>query len=159
MMNMQKMVMKMLKQLKKLSLLLVCSAILAGCGQKEESHRIQPAQKPSSDATAYAQEAWVLINQLDRLLYSGETQHLNEMVEEPLRELNTRWRVEVKMTDSVVEGKYALCRKSLTSLSAWSRSISNHAGDIESKKKQYEHDKALCKDAIEHPSQGNVAHP
>ena len=41
--------------------------------------------------------------------------------QKPLRQLSTDWRINVKMTDSVTEGKYALCRKALTSLDTWAR--------------------------------------
>ena len=43
------------------------------------------------------------------------------MFVKPLRQLSTDWRINVKMTDSVTEGKYALCRKALTSLDVWAR--------------------------------------
>ncbi|GAA5009762.1 hypothetical protein GCM10023206_17090 [Acinetobacter puyangensis] len=136
---------------------LCASLVLAGCGKNEQQQEIRPAQKLSNDASAVANEAWILINQLDQILYSGEKDNLNEMVRKPLRELSTRWRIEVKMTDAVTEGKYALCRKSLTSLDAWTRSIDEHSIDIEKRKADYERDKALCKNAIEHPELGNTS--
>lgn len=129
------------------------ASLISACNQSQPD-QIQPAVKPSSDASAMAQEAWVLINQLDPIVYQGEQQHLAEIVEKPLRELSTRWRLEVKMTDSVAEGKYALCRKSLVSLQTWARSISEHQ-DSAAKKAAYERDKALCKDALDHPQFGN----
>ncbi|MCH4247656.1 MAG: hypothetical protein LKF82_07425 [Acinetobacter populi] len=136
---------------------LCVSLALAGCGNNERQQEIKPAQKLSNDASALANEAWILINQLDQVLYSGETDNLDEGVRKPLRELSTRWRIEVKMTDAVTEGKYALCRKSLTTLDAWARSINEHSSDIEKKKADYERDKALCKNAIEHPELGNTS--
>lgn len=136
---------------------LLASSVLTACGNNDRKQEIQPAQKLSNDATAVASEAWVLMNQLDQLLYAGEKDNLDETVRQPLRELSNRWRIEVKMTDSVTEGKYALCRKSLNSLDVWARSIKENTNDIEKKKADYERDKNLCKDAIEHPALGNTS--
>ena len=103
---------------------LLLTTLLVACGNNQADSKndappeIRPATKLTNDASAVANEAWVLINQLDKMLYADnakDNQDLNEMVREPLRELSTRWRIEVKMTDSVTEGKYALCRKSLNS--------------------------------------------
>ena len=58
------------------------------------------------------------------------------------------------MTDSVTEGKYALCRKALTSLDNFARSTLQKDGSLVQKQQEYERDKAQCKDAIDNPSQG-----
>ena len=60
------------------------------------------------------------------------------------------------MTDSVTEGKYALCRKAMTSLDTWARSTLEKDGEMQKNQAQYERDKAQCKDAIENPSLGNT---
>lgn len=130
--------------------------MLSACDNAQQRQEIKPAKKLSSDATEIANEAWALINHIDAVLYAGETQQIDDL-RKPLRELSTRWKVEIKMTDSVTEGGYALCRKSLTSLDAWARSIKEQSRDIDRKKADYEHDKALCKHAIEHPELGNTA--
>jgi hypothetical protein len=145
---------KMKKKLPLISSLCVVLLLLSGCDQ-ERKQEIKPATRPSSDATALAKEAWVMINQLDQLLYAGETEHLQEGIRDPLRELSTQWRIEVKMTDAVAEGRYALCRKSLVSLDTWTRAVMAKESDVLAKQKSYERDKALCKDAIAHPEQGN----
>lgn len=135
--------------------LLVSGVImLAGC-KPAAREPIQPAVKPTSDASAMAQEAWVLINQLDPLLYQQDATDIQQQVIVPVRELSTRWRLEVKMTDSVTEGKYALCRKSLTSLDAWARSIQDRRATIDEKRAEYERDKGLCQNAINNPQLGN----
>lgn len=138
------------------SSLCLTSFFLFGCND-DRKQEITPAIKPTNDATAMANEAWVLINQLDQVLYSGQKEQLQENIREPLRELSTRWRVEVKMTDAVTEGKYALCRKSLTSLDVWTRAVMDKASDLAVKQKEYERDKSLCKDALEHPELGNTS--
>lgn len=151
------------------SSMLLSSALLVGCndGNQSPKQEIKPAQKMTNDASAVAKEAWILINQLDHALYDAEQQHLQndpnfrnsleDMVRKPLRDLSTRWRIEVKMTDSVTEGKYALCRKSLNTLDAWTRSVIQQSSDVAKRKSEYERDKALCKDAIDHPELGNTA--
>ena len=137
--------------------ILLCSSLLfSACDNTQQRQEIKPAKKLSNDATEIANEAWALINQIDALLYAGETRQIDDL-RKPLRELSTRWRVEIKMTDSVTEGGYALCRKSLTSLDAWARSIKEQSRDMDRKKADYEHDKALCKHAIDHPEIGNTS--
>ncbi|TXJ10351.1 MAG: hypothetical protein E6Q25_01235 [Acinetobacter sp.] len=136
---------------------LLCSSLFfVACDNTQQRQEIKPAKKLSNDATAIAHEAWALINQVDALLYAGETQYIEDL-RKPLRELSNRWRVEIKMTDSVTEGGYALCRKSLTSLDAWARSLNEQSHDIDRKKSEYEHDKKLCKYAIDHPEIGNTS--
>lgn len=137
--------------------ILLSSTLLIACGQdNNRQQEIQPAKKLTNDASSVANEAWVLINQLDQILYAGEKENLDEVVRLPLRELSNRWKIEIKMTDSVTEGKYALCRKSLNSLDVWARSLKEGAKDIAHKQAEYERDKALCQDAIEHPELGNT---
>lgn len=136
---------------------LICGSILlSGCNDEQQKQEIKPAKKLSNDATAIANEAWLMINNIDPILYAGETAQIDEL-RKPLRELSTRWRVEIKMTDSVTEGGYALCRKSLTSLDAWARSLKEQSRDSARKQAEYEHDKALCKHAIDNPQLGNTA--
>lgn len=140
---------------------LVCT-LLVGCGKSESTTQqsarpaIQPAVKLTNDATAVAQEAWVLLNQLDQIVYAGDLQNIDETVRKPLRELTLRWKTEVKMTDSVTEGKYALCRKALNSLDVWVRMLKEQKNPAQAKA-DYERDKALCKNAIEHPEMGNTS--
>ena len=152
------------------SSLLLISVLCVACGNPQKTSNqtdtptnstpeIQPAKKLTNDASAFANEAWILINQLDQLLYAENAKSnpdLDSMVREPLRELSTRWRIEVKMTDSVTEGKYALCRKSLNSLDAWARSIQEQSADRAQKQLNYERDKQYCKDAIDNPKYGNT---
>ncbi len=75
----------------------------------------------------------------------------------PIRQLSTDWRINVKMTDSVTEGKYALCRKALTSLDSWARDVKDNANNSGQKQSDYERDKAQCKDAIDNPALGNTS--
>ena len=81
---------------------------------------------------------------------------IEENVRKPIRKLSTDWRINVKMTDSVTEGKYALCRKALTSLDAFARSTLEKDGSLVQKQQEYERDKAQCKDAIDNPNLGNT---
>lgn len=60
------------------------------------------------------------------------------------------------MTDSVTEGKYALCRKALTSLDVWARNCGKCKFCC-SKQADYERDKQQCKDAIDNPNLGNTS--
>ncbi len=61
------------------------------------------------------------------------------------RKLSTDWRINVKMTDSVTEGKYALCRKALTSLEVWARETLDGSSSVAQKQSDYERDKAQCR--------------
>ena len=135
---------------------LVCSLTLVACGNEQQRAEIQPAKKLSNDATGVANEAWVLMNQLDQAVYANQ-QDTFEDIRKDLRELTNRWKVEIKMTDSVTEGKYAMCRKSMQSLDIWIRGIQENANNIAAKQADYERDKALCKDAIDHPELGNTS--
>ena len=135
--------------------------LLTACGnennQAEKKVQIKPAPKLTNDATVYAQKAWTLINQIDSILYKQQVSEIEEKVRKPVRQLSTDWRINVKMTDSVTEGKYALCRKALTSLDAWARELKDHSRVASQKQMAYERDKAQCKNAIEHPALGNTS--
>lgn len=132
--------------------------LLQGCGHSssEPKEPIQPAPKLSNDATAYAQEAWKLLNDVEPFVYRKQLNLIEEKVRKPIRKLSTDWRINVKMTDSVTEGKYALCRKSLTSLDNFARATLEKDHALSQKKADYERDKAQCKDAIDNPNLGNT---
>lgn len=143
--------------------ILLCSAfLLAACGnsgdEPKQKVEIKPAPKLNNDATSYANAAWKLINEIDPIVYNKQTAEIEEKVRKPLRQLSTDWRINVKMTDSVTEGKYALCRKALTSLDTWARDVKDNAGVSTQKQADYERDKAQCKDAIDNPALGNTSH-
>ena len=133
---------------------------LQACGQSsgepEKKVEIKPAPKLTNDATSYAQEAWTLINQVDPLVTTLAPDQLEAQVRKPVRKLSTDWRINVKMTDSVTEGKYALCRKALTSLDIWAREVAEKQSSVAQKQADYQRDKAQCKDAIDHPQFGNT---
>ena len=134
--------------------LMLCSTVLmTACGnsnnEAEKKVEIKPAPKLSNDATTYANAAWDLINQIDPIVYQKQTTEIEENVRKPLRQLSTDWRINVKMTDSVTEGKYALCRKALTSLDTWAREVKDNPTASSQKQADYERDKAQCKDAID----------
>ena len=57
-------------------------------------------------------------------------EQIDAQVRQPARKLSTDWRINVKMTDSVTEGKYALCRKALTSLEIWARSTVENSSSV-----------------------------
>ena len=133
---------------------------LAGCNQSDDAQKkvvIKPAPKLSNDATAYAKQAWALMNDVEPLVTATQKAVIDEKVRKPLRELGTAWKINVKMTDAVTEGKYALCRKALTSLDTWARAVKE--GDASEKESQqiYLQDKAECKDALDHPKLGNTS--
>lgn len=133
---------------------------LQGCGNSsngtDEKIEIKVAPKITNDATVYAQQAWVLINQVDPLLYDNATNRIQTEVRDPVRQLILDWRINVKMTDSVTEGKYALCRKALTSIDSWARAIIENEGQLTERKANYERDKAQCKTAVDNPELGNT---
>ena len=135
--------------------------LLTACGnennQAEKKVQIKPAPKLTNDATVYAQKAWTLINQIDSILYKQQVSEIEEKVRKPVRQLSTDWRINVKMTDSVTEGKYALCRKALTTLDSWAREVKDQPQAASAKQANYERDKAQCKNAIEHPALGNTS--
>lgn len=142
--------------------LMLCSTVLmTACGnsnnEAEKKVEIKPAPKLSNDATTYANAAWDLINQIDPIVYQKQTTEIEENVRKPLRQLSTDWRINVKMTDSVTEGKYALCRKALTSLDTWAREVKDNQTASTQKQADYERDKAQCKDAIDNPALGNTS--
>lgn len=133
---------------------------LQGCGNSsngsEQKVEIKAAPKITNDATVYAKNAWDLINQVDPILYQNQKDQIQTMVREPVRQLTLDWRINVKMTDSVTEGKYALCRKALTSIDSWARAIVENEGQLALRQSTYEADKAKCKGAISNPEQGNT---
>lgn len=143
-----------------LAALMICP-FLAACGnsnsESEKKVEIKPAPKLTNDATTYANAAWKLINQIDVLVYNKQVTDIEEKVRKPIRQLSTDWRINVKMTDSVTEGKYALCRKALTSLDSWARDVKDNANNSGQKQSDYERDKAQCKDAIDNPALGNTS--
>ena len=143
-----------------LAALMICP-FLAACGnsnsESEKKVEIKPAPKLTNDATTYANAAWKLINQIDSIVYNRQTAEIEEKVRKPLRQLSTDWRINVKMTDSVTEGKYALCRKALTSLDTWARDVKDNSSASAQKQADYERDKAQCKDAIDNPALGNTS--
>jgi hypothetical protein len=118
---------------------------------------IKAAPKLNNDATSYAQAAWKLINEIDPIVYNKQSAEIEDKVRKPLRQLSTDWRINVKMTDSVTEGKYALCRKALTSLDTWARDVKDNVSSSTQKQADYERDKAQCKDAIDNPALGNTS--
>jgi hypothetical protein len=148
--------------LKKSTLMLVTavlgSVFLQACGNNETDEKvvIQPAPKLTNDATSYAQEAWKLMNKVDPLVDQKQINQIEAQVRKPVRKLTTDWKINVKMTDSVTEGKYALCRKALTSLDTWARETVNGTLNTAPQQADYERDKAQCKDAIENPKWGNT---
>ncbi|RXS94003.1 hypothetical protein [Acinetobacter junii] len=143
-----------------LAALMICP-FLAACGnsnsESEKKVEIKPAPKLTNDATTYANAAWKLINEIDVLVYNKQVTDIEEKVRKPIRQLSTDWRINVKMTDSVTEGKYALCRKALTSLDSWARDVNDNANNSGQKQSDYERDKAQCKDAIDNPALGNTS--
>ena len=96
-------------------------------------------------------------DEIDVLVYNKQVTDIEEKVRKPIRQLSTDWRINVKMTDSVTEGKYALCRKALTSLDSWARDVKDNANNSGQKQSDYERDKAQCKDAIDNPALGNTS--
>lgn len=142
-----------------LNVALVSTALLLqACGSEEgkPAPEIKPAPKLSNDATSYANEAWKFINEVDPLVYNKQIDQLDTKVRQPARKLSTDWRINVKMTDSVTEGKYALCRKALTSLEIWSRTTAENGNGLAQKQADYERDKKQCGDAIANPELGNT---
>lgn len=134
--------------------------VLQGCGNSsngtEQKVEIKAAPKITNDATVYAQKAWDLINQVDPILYQNQTDKIAKSVREPVRQLTLDWRINVKMTDSVTEGKYALCRKALTSIDSWARAIVEDEGQLPLRQSNYEADKAKCQGALAKPELGNT---
>ena len=143
-----------------LGAVMASTLVLQGCGNSSNGHEqkveIKAAPKITNDATVYAQKAWDLINRVDPILYQNQHDQIQKMVREPVRQLTLDWRINVKMTDSVTEGKYALCRKALTSIDSWARAIVEDEGQLELRQSTYEADKAKCKGAISNPEQGNT---
>ncbi|OTG82400.1 hypothetical protein [Acinetobacter sp. ANC 4648] len=143
-------------------MMVVFSSILGlqACGNSSSDPKdkveIKAAPKLTNDATAYAKQAWILMNQVEPYVYRKQLNLIEDKVRKPIRKLSMDWRINVKMTDSVTEGKYALCRKALTSLDTWARANLEKGDNILPKQKAYEHDKAQCKDAIDHPALGNT---
>lgn len=137
--------------------LTMISLFLQACGNHETDEKvvIQPAPKLSNDATRYAQAAWDMMNEIDPIVYQKQMDLIEEKVRKPARKLSTDWRINVKMTDSVTEGKYALCRKALTSLEIWARKTADGENTAQTQS-DYERDKAQCKNAIDHPELGNT---
>lgn len=137
----------------------ISSIFLQACNQSDQPQKteIKAAPKMSNDATAYANSAWLLINDVDAYVYRKQLNLIDSQVRQPIRKLSTDWRINVKMTDSVTEGKYALCRKALTSLDVWARATVDKESNLAQKQADYERDKAQCKGALEQPHLGNTS--
>lgn len=142
-----------------MSSVVISSIFLQACNQSDQQQKveIQAAPKMSNDATAYANSAWLLINDVDPYVYRKQLNLIDSQVRQPVRKLSTDWRINVKMTDSVTEGKYALCRKALTSLDVWARATVDKESNLAQKQADYERDKAQCKEALEQPQLGNTS--
>lgn len=142
------------------NMIAVCACfVLSACNQSPNNTpvEIKPAPKLTNDATAYAQRAWGLMNKVEPLVLTSVD--IEKDVRRPLRELHTQWKINVKMTDSVTEGKYALCRKAMMSLDIWARNTMQHVDvqDIQESLDKYKLEKEQCKFAIEHPELGNTS--
>jgi hypothetical protein len=139
-------------------ILIGSSLLLQACGNDSQAPKpeIKAAPKLSNDATQYAQAAWQLMNRVDLLVYNRQMDQIEQQVRQPARQLSMDWRINVKMTDSVTEGKYALCRKALTSLEIWARSTLEQSGSLSQKQADYERDKEQCRAALAHPELGNT---
>ncbi|AOA59895.1 hypothetical protein [Acinetobacter larvae] len=151
-----------MQTLAKLSLGLGCVLLLlTGCtpDQQEPANKVEikAAPKLTNDATSYAHAAWELMNHLDPIVYAGQTEEIVQQVRPELRKLSTDWRIHVKMTDSVTEGKYALCRKALTSLDVWARNVIEQDSQQPNKQSDYERDKKQCQQALAVPELGNTS--
>ena len=157
--------------LKKSSLMLVMACLfgLTGCEksvkeqqqQKQQSAANEPAPivaapKLNNDATAYANHAYRLMDDVDDMVLPQHAAKLETFVRRPVRQLSTDWRINVKMTDSVTEGQYALCRKALTSLDIWARETAEQGKIVADKQADYLRDKQLCSEALSNPSLGNT---
>lgn len=131
---------------------------LQACGNDSQAPKaeIKAAPKLSNDATTYANAAWQFMNEVDPLVYNKEMEQIDAQVRQPARKLSTDWRINVKMTDSVTEGKYALCRKALTSLEIWARSTVENSSSVAQRQADYKRDKQQCQGAIAHPELGNT---
>lgn len=144
---------------KSVMMLVVGAVLLTGCNQQNEPKVvIKPAPKLSKDATQYAKESWVLMNQVETLLLHEHlnTLQIDEQVRKPLRELSNRWMINVKMGDSVAEGNFAFCRKAMVSLDTLARSIQSQDNQsLSDSQQRYNRDKALCKNALDNPELGN----
>ncbi|MGE8570807.1 MAG: hypothetical protein ACN6NW_02075 [Acinetobacter amyesii] len=139
--------------------LLSSTMLLQACGNdgaEQAQVEIKAAPKLTNDATEYAAKAWAFINEADPIVYAKQVDQMEEKVRIPARKLSTEWRINVKMTDSVTEGKYALCRKALTSLEIWARESIDQSSTVAQKQADYERDKNQCKGAIENPELGNT---
>lgn len=149
-------------QVRAFALFLGVSAVvgLSACSQPPEPEskvEIKAAPKLTHDATTYAHLAWSLINEADVYVYRKQLNLIEEKVRKPVRQLSTEWRINVKMTDSVTEGQYALCRKTLTSLDSWARATLEKDRSMMQKQADYERDKAQCKAALAQPELGNTS--
>lgn len=117
---------------------------------------VVPAPKLTNDATRYAQLAYQLMNELEARMQPSQAAQLETTVRRPIRQLSTEWRIQVKMTDSVTEGQYAMCRKALTSLDIWAREVGTQDNASSQAKTNYLRDKQRCANALAHPSLGNT---
>lgn len=145
----------------RLATVILTTALLQACNnadqQPSEKVEIVAAPKLNNDATVYAQHAWKLINETDVYVSRKQLNLIEEKVRKPVRKLSTDWRINVKMTDSVTEGKYALCRKALNSLDSWARATLDNDRMLSQKQQDYARDKAQCKEAIDQPALGNTS--
>lgn len=164
----------MAKHLIKTSVMIVATILLVACNKDNsqivttdnkaaniqntlnEIRTIEKAEKMTNDATAHAHLAWQFMQQAEHLVNALNKDILKEQVRQPLRKIQNDWLTQVKMTDAVTEGNYALCRKALQSLDIWARAIEDDSSQIVQKQKDYERDREQCEIAIKNPSLGNT---
>lgn len=115
--------------------------------QQDQKIELKVVKPVSTDASSIAAETYQFLlkaEQATSTLDPTHTSQFDQQIFNPVNTLLTRWRLEVKQSDSVAGDQYTICRGALISLDAWARSVIDQSSSMSSKKEVFENQKKLC---------------
>lgn len=129
---------------------------LTACGKNDakDQHNtveLKTVKPVSTDASLIATQVYQFLSQAERLVATldpANSQQFDQQIFNPVNTLLTRWRLEVKQSDSVAGDQFTICRGALVSLDAWARSVVTQSSNIDNKKQVFENQKQLCGKAV-----------
>lgn len=133
----------------KLSWMLMFMMALSGCQKphpdekNDNSAESQPKPAPTNDSYPVAKDVYQFLLQAEPLL-AVKTTDFQKQIYTPIRQLLTRWQLEVKQGDSAIGDQYTICRGALLSLDEWTRSVESDSSSQADKKEIFENQKQIC---------------
>lgn len=105
----------------------------------------------STDASLIAAEVYQFLLNAEQTIPKldiANRAQFDEQVFNPANTLLTRWRLEVKQSDSVAGDQFTICRGALISLDAWARSVLDQSSAASTKQEVFVNQKQLCGQAL-----------